>query len=216
MNVRERIITYLRDHPEGVDDDELAAVLALKHRQHANSECRKLERNGVIERKKVQGKIRNFLKSNIEITGIFEKKRNIEKNASKPWFWEGNIQAEVSKYLEKRGYIIDRCADTEKKEKGPDIAAHKGNEGLWITVKGFPEDTGKTRATNQAAHWFKEAIFDLLVWRGRDKTIRIAVALPDFQRYQSLSEKIAWLQPFLNFTFIWVKDSGYVSTDGAI
>lgn len=58
---RERIVAYLRQHPEGVDDDELARVLNLRARQHANRICRQLEAKGQIQRRKVEGKIRNFV-----------------------------------------------------------------------------------------------------------------------------------------------------------
>lgn len=35
--VRDRIISFLREHPEGADDDELARALNLRQRQQANS-----------------------------------------------------------------------------------------------------------------------------------------------------------------------------------
>jgi len=60
QTVRERILAYLQQHPEGVDDDELARALQLSVRQHANSCCRQLAAEGVIERRKVEGKIHNF------------------------------------------------------------------------------------------------------------------------------------------------------------
>ena len=61
MTVRDRIIEYLKVHPEGVDDDTLAIELGLSARQHSNQECRRLEQQGLVRRLKVRGKIRNFL-----------------------------------------------------------------------------------------------------------------------------------------------------------
>lgn len=57
---RDRIIDYLKQHPEGADDDELAETLGLRYRQQANSCCRDLAGAGLIERRRVGGKIRNY------------------------------------------------------------------------------------------------------------------------------------------------------------
>ncbi len=61
MPVRDRILAYLQSHPEGVDDDALKDALGLTQRQHANTVCRQLETGGLVERRPVEGKIRNFL-----------------------------------------------------------------------------------------------------------------------------------------------------------
>lgn len=59
--IRERVLAYLCQHPEGVDDDELARALDLNARQQANAICRKLEQQGQVLRRKVEGKIHNFV-----------------------------------------------------------------------------------------------------------------------------------------------------------
>ena len=60
--VRERIVQLLKEHPEGLDDDEITARLGLKRRQQANACCRQLELQGHIERRRVGRKVRNFWK----------------------------------------------------------------------------------------------------------------------------------------------------------
>ncbi len=42
MTVKQRIILYLQNHPEGIDDHELARVLGLSARQQANMPCQEL------------------------------------------------------------------------------------------------------------------------------------------------------------------------------
>ena len=61
MSARDRIIALLRIHPDGLDDDLIAEKLGLSRRQQANSRCRELEREGIVERRSVGGKIQNTL-----------------------------------------------------------------------------------------------------------------------------------------------------------
>jgi len=61
VTIQDRILQYLAQHPEGVDDDELTVALGLKQRQQANMRCRKLQKFGIVIRRRVDGKIRNFL-----------------------------------------------------------------------------------------------------------------------------------------------------------
>ena len=49
MSARDRIIALLRTHPDGLDDDVIAEKLGLSRRQQANSRCRELQRDGVVE-----------------------------------------------------------------------------------------------------------------------------------------------------------------------
>jgi predicted transcriptional regulator len=63
MSARERILALLKTQPEGLDDDVITVKLGFAQRQQANARCRELEREGVIERRLIGGKIRNFLTS---------------------------------------------------------------------------------------------------------------------------------------------------------
>lgn len=68
MTIKESIISFLQNHPDGADDDELANVLGLSARQQANSRCRQLEKEGLVVRRLVNGKIRNFWADNAAIS----------------------------------------------------------------------------------------------------------------------------------------------------
>jgi predicted transcriptional regulator len=60
MTVKQRIISFLRNHPDGIGDDELAKVLGLSARQQENRHSRELEKEGLVIRRQVGGKIHNF------------------------------------------------------------------------------------------------------------------------------------------------------------
>lgn len=213
--IRERIIAYLQKHPEGVDDDELARALGLKHRQQANERCRQLEAEGLVERRRVQGKIHNFWR---EAAGPEPPPSPPQPTIAEepPWFWEGNVQASVARFLQARGYTILRMADAARREQGKDIEACSASGLLWVTAKGYPRKTGRTQPSTQAGHWFKDAFFDLVSWRGERPDVALAIALPDFPRYRNLAERVHYLQPILKFAFLWVDASGDVRVEGEL
>jgi hypothetical protein len=205
--IRDRILIYLRDHPEGVDDDELARALKLKARQQANSRCRQLADEGIVERRRVRGKIHNFL---IAPEQVLVAPATPEPVEDQPWFWEGNVQDMVIEYLRNQRYRIVRSADTASRQPGKDIEAESDAGPLWVTVKGYPKGTPRTRPSTQAGHWFKQGLFDIVVWHGEDPEAELAFALPDFSRYRDLAARVAWLQPVARFSFIWVMEDGTV------
>jgi hypothetical protein len=49
---RERIIGFLKTHPEGADDDALSAALDVRPRQQVNLICRALAQAGLVSRRK--------------------------------------------------------------------------------------------------------------------------------------------------------------------
>ena len=76
MSARDRIIALLRTHPDGLDDDVIAEKLGLSRRQQANSRCRELERDGIVERRSVGGKIQNILTGNAPPVHVRAETRN--------------------------------------------------------------------------------------------------------------------------------------------
>jgi hypothetical protein len=48
MTILDRIVAYVKEHAEGVDDDELAWALELKRRQRVDSRCSWRQREGGI------------------------------------------------------------------------------------------------------------------------------------------------------------------------
>jgi hypothetical protein len=218
MTIKQRITSYLQNHPEGVDDDELARVLDLRARQQANSRCRELEKEGLVIRRQVNGKIHNVwagkavpFAPSVVLSNTQESQRVLSK--SENWFWEGNVQAKVISFLVAQGYHIRSVADTASHQQGIDIVADREGKHLWVSVKGYPQGTAKTNPSVQAGHWFKQAIFDVIEYRERDSNVLLAVALPDYPRYHSLARKITWFKPVANFSYLWVKEDGEVSTE---
>ncbi|HZU42954.1 MAG TPA: winged helix-turn-helix domain-containing protein [Terriglobales bacterium] len=221
MTVRDRIIEHLRSHPEGVDDDILAAELGLSRRQHANQECRKLESAGVVERRRQNGKTRNLLREGIHARNPAEMSASIRSGLSweahrkpdKPWNWEGNVQNTVAGFLASNGFAIRRLADTLTKEHGKDIVAvAPSGQELWVSVKGTPAGTPRTSPYVQAGHYFKDALHDLLRWRDEDESAFLALALPDFVTYRSNANKVAGQLRGLKASILWVFENGKVDT----
>lgn len=219
MTIKERISEYLKKHPEGVDDDVLARNLNLSARQQANIRCRQLEEEGLVERRKVGGKIHNFwiggegrgVKTKTQTPS--RKKEEDKNDYHDTWYWEGNVQSRVVSFLAGKGYGIMSVADTASHQQGKDIEAVKDGKPVWVSVKGYPRGTQKTQPSTQAGHWFKGAVFDILEYRGENAEAELGLALPDFPRYRSLAERIAWLQPLAHFTYYWVQESGEVKEE---
>ena len=208
--VRERILEYLSQHPEGASDGELTSELNIKYHAQTNSRCRELVEEGLVERRQVGGTLRNYL------VGTVPDKRKTdlkESTAEQPWFWEGNVQSATVTYLVTRGHRIISCADTASKQQGKDIVAENDNGRLWVSVKGYPKGTARTQPSTQAGHWFKDGFFDIVAYRSEDPDVQLALALPDFPRYRSLTEKVRWLMPVVPFHFVWVREDGSVEEE---
>ncbi|HIJ71180.1 MAG TPA: MarR family transcriptional regulator [Planctomycetes bacterium] len=210
-------MAVLQQHPEGIDDDILAETAVLKQRQQANSRCRQLEKEGLVVRRRVRGKIRNFWIDSKQIaplqTPLSQDPQPPKRVGAKSWFWEGNVQAAVVRYLAIQGYNIRSVADTASRQPGKDIIAERSGLQLWITVKGYPRGTSKTPASTQAGHWFKSAIFDIIVYRGQSDVAQLGMALPDFPRYRSLTKKSGWFQSAATFSYYWVSKNGEISIE---
>jgi len=216
LSLREKIIEYLQTHPEGVDDEALTKALGVPYRQEVNTICRKLVREGIVERRPMRGTMHNFLVGQpmpvLPHTGRDEAPNDVL--AHLVWFWEGNVQARVVAFLKAQGYEIRSSADTASHEQGKDIIAERNGSTLWVTVKGYPRATEKVQPSLQASHWFSAVVFDILKYRNESDSVGLGMALPDFPRYRRLASKIAWLQPVARFTYYWVQSSGEVVVEG--
>lgn len=215
MTSRDRIIDYLQNNPEGIDDDDLAKVLKLSFRQEANKHCRELEKEGLISRRQHRGKINNFwLESKtVPILPLIVEDETFESPQHADWYWEGNVQDKVIQHLKKQGFEIISSADTSSHQTGIDITARKADQELWVTVKGYPHGTPKTNPIVQAGHYFKDAIFDVIQYRDAEKNVNLAVALPDFGRYHRLAGKITWFKAAANYKYYWVNENGELSIE---
>jgi len=124
------------------------------------------------------------------------------------------VQAPIVDDLKRSGYQIDRVARTSTKEAGTDIVARSATGRLlWVTVKGFPEKSPNV----QARHWFAGALMDVVLYRGAEAEIDLAIGLPDgFPTYRALVARVEWLLTATPFSVFWVEQSGRVRLQSPI
>jgi Holliday junction resolvase-like predicted endonuclease len=135
------------------------------------------------------------------------------------WFEETNVAKKIKKFLEKNDWKIIEFNEN-KRQKGPDIIAEKNQEQLVIEVKGYPsryyvrgKKKGKLKPTPpelQATHWFAEAILSVLLKKSEDPKIKIAIGLPDFEKYRELINKIKFVRREIGIEFYLVKENGQI------
>src|SRR5688572_9497074 len=115
MSARDRIIALLSTHPDGLDDDVIAERLGLSRRQQANSRCRELEREGIVQRRSVGGKIQNILTGCAAPVHVSVETPTgpADIDPGRPWCWEGVVVQAVSSFLIARGWSIESIANTE-------------------------------------------------------------------------------------------------------
>jgi hypothetical protein len=131
--------------------------------------------------------------------------------SSKPWYWEGNVQAEIVRYLTASQSSVHSEANTSAREQGIDIEAIDIDGWLlWVTVKGFPEKSSNT----QARHWFAGALLDLALYKDKNPKARLALGLPSgFSTYENLVRRIRHTLAFLGCHIFWVTESGTVTRE---
>jgi hypothetical protein len=147
---------------------------------------------------------------------LVDENRPAEPSDSRPWYWEGNVQAAVVKYLVANEHRIVRVADTASKEGGKDITAvMPSGQELWVSVKGYPQGTARTSPATQARHYFAAALYDLVAWHGENPAVALVIALPDFPTYRNMVRHIAWVLPAAKASLFWVHGDGTVRPEQA-
>ena len=141
----------------------------------------------------------------------------------RPWYWEGNVQAALARYLKCEGWELHSVADTESKAPGIDVLATKASRWLAIEVKGFPNTTydhgpkrglpKPTQPTNQARQWFSHALLGMMLLRHRRADAEIAICFPEFKTYHSLVERTRLSFELLGFGVYFVSENGAVRLD---
>lgn len=206
----ERILADLRQRDEGASDAALAHALGVR-RQAIGAACRSLAARGLVERARHDGRV---VTSSLPVARIVVAQPRAEASGGvRPWSWEGNVQRAAAAFLRAGGWEIVGEADAASREPGKDIRAIRGDETLWVTVKGYPERTARTRPATQARHWYAAAIFDVVRYRQEDPHARLAIALPDVATYRSLARRTAWLESAAPFAFVWIGTDGSATSD---
>jgi hypothetical protein len=210
MAIADRILLFLRENPYGADDGEIARVLGLKRRQQANAECKALAERGLIIREYVKGQVRNLpLPAGQTVPGGAAPAPD-QARWDRPWSWEGNVEAAVQKHLASTGWTIAEKATSDGDERAPDISAMGDDGTLWVSVKGYPPETARSR-TNQARQSFADGLLDLIVWRSTNAEAALALALPDFIAYRRLAEHTAPVLALLAARLLWTHADGVVA-----
>jgi len=237
MTHKESILTYLRRADIQLCDDCLAQELAIQPRQTINQICRSLASQGATYRTRNQchqcGKTKLVNRMPAEErgteTGTDERlKARVpeEVEAASPtwkpeddWFWEGNVQQQILRHLESRGWTVTASADTASRAAGPDILATRSGHKLRVSVKGWPSDKyargpkkglpKPTRPYNQARHWFAQAIFQLLL-QAPTTDLRLALGFPDDELYRNLWGRTNWALRRLGISCFFVRSDGSV------
>lgn len=128
--------------------------------------------------------------------------------AGRPWSWEGNVQSCLVTWLSRRGYLIRSVADTATRATGKDIIAETpGGRLMWVSVKGYPENSVYT----QARHWLAGAVFDMARYLDENPEIERAIALPGgFATYANLIARLGALRVVCPFRIFVVTENGSV------
>lgn len=136
------------------------------------------------------------------------------------WFWEGNVVNALAHSLASRGWKIESQADTHSKERGVDLRASKGGRILLVEAKGYPSTTYRdprcaderkpTNPTNQAQQWYSHALLKVLRLQTAYPQARVALAFPDFPRYETLFRETKLGLEKLGIAVLMVTSSGQV------
>lgn len=220
MGNREKLLLAINQASGPICDDCLTKHVGLRQRQQAHARCTELKQIGAIDRSPgvctvcAKSKIVNWrlaeATEQLAATAQTSAVASGAPGATRPWYWEGNVQNRIVEYLIRAGYRICHTADTASREAGKDIVAvGPDTRELWVSVKGFPTPKGSTNV--QARHWFARAVFDLVLYRGENPVAELAIGLPaGYKTYQSLAQRVGWFRQSLPFKIFWVSEDGQV------
>ena len=123
----------------------------------------------------------------------------VEPVEGRLWPWEGAVQSVFVTVLAVEGWTVTSEADTASKARGVDVLAEKAERHLGAEVKGYPSSTYSdprragekkpTAPTNQAGHWFSQAVTKGLMLLDTHPGHESLVVLPDFPRYRDLAAR---------------------------
>jgi Holliday junction resolvase-like predicted endonuclease len=142
------------------------------------------------------------------------------------WFWEGNVVDAIARNLQDKGWIIEKKTNTLTKERGVDIQASKQGRMLLVEVKGYPSksyrdprraaEQKRTNPTNQAQQWYSHALLKAVRLQTKHPDATVALAFPDFPRYQTLLRETRLGLEKLGVAVLFVNMSGDVRDWGLV
>ncbi|HEX8681767.1 MAG TPA: hypothetical protein VF707_05595 [Ardenticatenaceae bacterium] len=129
------------------------------------------------------------------------------------WFLKSRVQESIVGYLQAQGYAIISASDGGDGD-GQDIVAENAAGPLWLAVIGFPPEQLEVAETQHAlaGKWFTDTLLRVLTWKAEIDTsgAKVAVALPDVQRYRKLARDTKWMRNMVRFNLLWVREDGKV------
>lgn len=135
------------------------------------------------------------------------------------WHTEANVQASLVTALAADGWRILSVADTATKEHGIDVIATRDGQTVGIEVKGYPSrdyadpkragEVKRSSPTNQAGHWYAQAVLAAMRLRGKEPTWRSVIVLPDFPRYRTLFSETATSLAAAEIEVWWLDQFGH-------
>lgn len=145
--VKERIQQLLATAPGPLCDDCLTEHLKLNQRQTAYQTCSEMARSGTIRGDRAtcircgKHKNGNWMGDRLD-TGARDREGLAAADAagtdpSRPWYWEGNVQACIVRHLQQEGHAIVSTADTAARTPGKDVAARPGWRATPFTSPSF-------------------------------------------------------------------------------
>ena len=222
MTIKERVYSSLEKAQGRVCDDCLVSLAQVSSRQVARAAAMVLTDTGMVIRgeghchycRKAKIVSRSAGLASSAVLTVHADSASVvveDLQSSRPWYWEGNVQAQLVRWLLAQGFAIRAVADTAARTAGKDIiAVAPTGTPLWVSVKGYPEKSVHI----QARHWFAGAIFDIVLYHNEATAPRLAVAFPDgFTTYRTLASRMNALRAVMPFTIYWVAESGDVRVE---
>lgn len=114
----------------------------------------------------------------------------LPSETSRPWHWEGHVQASFCRYLVNQGWALMSVADTAARQRGPDVVAKRGGVELVVEVKGYPTST-KLSASTQARHYMGGALLTVLLAWAERPDVQVGLVLPDVPTFRTLLSRLS-------------------------
>lgn len=174
--IGERILAAIRHAP--LDDDQLARLLGVSHRQAINQTARRLEAQGKLHRYPgPDGKIVNALATDTTTPPPPTPPQPISAGL----LTEDEVKSAVKDHLEAEGFTVQVAWG---RERGVDLDARHHDGRRWLI-----EAKGEVAAGPQQVNYFLSALAEL-IQRMEDPDATYALALPDNHQYRGLVERL--------------------------